>query len=95
MAVLILTYLSWLAHWLTMLGERRGWLGYESWGMQPLHLVVYDWPMARAGRAPVMKTRRVGKSVCKAVGNGKPSAALQLSQHNYHLPETFTKCYNK
>jgi len=28
-----------------------------------------------------------GESVCQAVSDGETSGALQLSQHDYHLPE--------
>lgn len=37
-----------------------------------------------------MESARVGGSMSEAVGNAKPSTALQLGQYNDHLPGRYT-----
>ena len=39
-----------------------------------------------APRAPVVEARSEGEAVSEAVGDGEAPRALELGQHDYHLP---------
>ena len=46
---------------------------------------------AAAGRAPVIESGPKSEPVSEAVGDGEAARALELRQHNYHLPEKVWK----
>lgn len=68
-------------------GQGRG-KGRSQWPrrVQSEHLAVDRWHVIGRGRPPVVEAACEGHPVSETVGDGKSTAAFELSEHYDHLP---------
>lgn len=60
--------------------------------MQAEDFSVYGGYVVGGGRTPVVQPPTVRHAVGEAVGDGEAPAALQLGQHDNHLPDKRDGC---